>query len=46
MTAQRLDLEAKEAANKAARAKVERDVARHETTMTRLDTEAVGNAPT
>ena len=44
MTAQRLELEAKEAVDKAARAEAERDAARHETAMVRLETEAAGNA--
>ena len=44
LTAQRWELEAKEATDRAARAKAERDPARHETMMARLETKAVGNA--
>ena len=40
----RWKLEAKEATDKAARAKVERDVAWHETVMARLETKATGSA--
>ena len=39
LTTQRWELEAKEATNREARAKAERDVARHETVMARLETE-------
>ena len=38
------ELEAKEPADKAARAKAERDAARHETVMARLEAKTVGNA--
>ena len=44
MNAQRLELEAKEVANKAAWAKAKRDAARHEMAMARLYTEGAGNA--
>ena len=44
LTAQRWELEAKEVVDKAARAEAERDVARHETIMAWLETEAMGNA--
>ena len=44
LTAQHWELEAKEATDRAARAKAERDAARHETVMARLETEAAGNA--
>ena len=44
MIVQRLELEAKEAADKEAWAEEERDAARHETAMARLEIEAVGNA--
>ena len=44
MTIQRLELEAKEAADRAARAKTERDAARHEVAMARLEIEAAGSA--
>ena len=44
LIAQHWELEAKEAADMAARAKTERDAARNETVMARLDTEAGGNA--
>ena len=44
MTAQRLELEAKEAADKAALAEAERDATQHEMAMARLETEAAGNA--
>ena len=44
LIAQRWELEAKEAVEKAARAEVERDAARHETMMARLETEVAGNA--
>ena len=38
------ELEAKKPADKAARAKAERDAARHETVMARLEAKTVGNA--
>ena len=41
LTIQRLELEAKEAAD---RAETERDAARHEVAMARLETKAAGNA--
>ena len=44
LTAQRWELEAKEAADKAARVEAERDAARHETVIARLETEAAGNS--
>ena len=44
MISHRLKLKAKEVADKASRAKAERDVARHETVMARLETEVAGNA--
>ena len=44
MTTQRLELEAKEAVDKAAWVEVERDATCHETAMARLDTEAASNA--
>ena len=44
MTIQRLELEAKEAADRAARAETERDAARHEVAMARLEIEAAGSA--
>ena len=44
LTAQRWEFEAKEATDRAARAEAERDVARHETVMARLETKATGNA--
>ena len=44
LTIRRLELEAKEAADRAARAKTERDVARHEVAMARLEIEAAGSA--
>ena len=44
MTAQRLELEAKEVEGKAARAEVEKDVAHHETAGARLEFEAAGHA--
>ena len=44
MTARRWELEAKEAADKAARTKVEKDAAHHETVMARLEAEAVVSA--
>ena len=44
MTTKCLELEAKEATDKAARAEAERDAARHETTTAWLETVAVGNA--
>ena len=44
LTIQRLELEAKEAADRAARAKTERDAARHEVAMARLEIEAAGSA--
>ena len=44
MTAQRLELEVKEAEDKVARAKAKRDTARHKTAMARLEIEATGNA--
>ena len=43
MTIWRLKLEAKEAADRAARAKTERDAVRHEMVMVRLDIEAAGS---
>ena len=44
LTVQRLELEAKEAADRAAQAEAERDPARHKMVMERLKTEAAGNA--
>ena len=44
LTVQRWELEAKEVADKATRAEAERDAARHETVMARLETEEAGNA--
>ena len=44
LTAQRWEMEAKETTDRAERAEAERDVARHETVMTRLKTEAAGYA--
>ena len=44
MTAQRLELEAKEAVDKEAWVEAERDAACHEMAMARLETEAAGNA--
>ena len=44
LTTQHLELEAKEAVDREARVEPERDVARHETVMARLETEAEGNA--
>ena len=44
LTAQRWELEAKEVVDEAARVEAEKDAARHETIMARLETEAVGNA--
>ena len=44
LTTQRWELEAKEVADKATRAEAERDAARYETVMARLETEAAGNA--
>ena len=43
MTIRYLELEAKEAADRAARAETERDVARHEVAMARLEIEATGS---
>ena len=45
MTIQRLELEAKEAADRVARVETERDAARHEVVMAWLEIEAVGSAP-
>ena len=44
LTTRRWELEAKEVVDRAARAEAERDAARHETVMERLETEATGNA--
>ena len=44
LTAQHWELEAKESADRAAWAEAERDAARHETVMARLETEAMANA--
>ena len=44
MTIRRLELEAKEAVDRAARAKTERDVVRHEMAMVRLEIEVAGSA--
>ena len=44
MTAQCLELEVKEAADKAAQAEEERDAARHETVVAQLETEEAGRA--
>ena len=44
MNARRWELEAKEAVDRAARAKAERDATRHEETMARLEIDATGNA--
>ena len=44
LTAQRWELETKEATDRKALAEAERDAAQHETVMVRLETEAVGNA--
>ena len=44
LTAQSWELEAKEAVDKVARAEAERDAARHEMVMARLETKAEGNA--
>ena len=44
LTIRRLELEAKEAADRAAWAETERDVVRHEMAMVRLEIEAVGSA--
>ena len=43
-SSRRWESEAKEAVERAVRAEVERDVARHETSMTRLDAKAAGSA--
>ena len=44
LTAQSWELEAKEAADRAARAKAERGASQHKTVMARFETEEVGNA--
>ena len=44
LTARCLELEAKEAADRAARAKAERDAARHEKVMAQLETEVASSA--
>ena len=44
LTIRRLELEAKEAADRAARAETGRDAARHEVTMARLKIEVAGSA--
>ena len=44
LTIRRLELEAKEAADRAARAKTERDAARYEVAMAQLEIEAAGSA--
>ena len=44
LTIRRLELEAKEAADRAARAELERDAVRHEMAMVRLEIEAAGRA--
>ena len=44
MTIRRLELEAKEVADRAARAETERDAAPHEVAMARLEIEAAGSA--
>ena len=44
MTIWRLELEAKEAADRAARVETERDAARHEVVMARLKIQAAGSA--
>ena len=44
MTIRRLELEAKEAADRATQAETERDAARHEVAMERLEIEAAGSA--
>ena len=44
LTIRRLELEAKEAADRAARAKTKRDAVRHEIAMLRLEIEAAGSA--
>ena len=44
LTIRRLELEAKEAADRAAQAKTERDAARHEVEMAWLEIEAAGSA--
>ena len=44
LTTQHWELEAKEAADRAAQAEAERDAARHEMMMARLETEVAGNA--
>ena len=44
MTAQLLELEAKEAVDKASWVEAKRDAARHETAMAQLETKAAGNA--
>ena len=44
MTIRRLELEAKEAADRVARAETEKDAARHKVVMTWLDIEAAGSA--
>ena len=46
LTVRRLELEAKEAADREARAETERDAARHEVAMVCLETEAAGSART
>ena len=44
LACRRLELEAKESAERAARAEVERDMAGHEAVMTKLETEGAVNA--
>ena len=44
LTIRCLDLEAKEASDRAARAETERDAARHEVVMARLEIKAAGSA--
>ena len=44
LSIQRLELEAKEVADRAARAETERDASRHEVVMARLEIEAAGSA--
>ena len=44
LNAQRWELEAKEAVDRAARTEAERDAARHEAAMARLETDVAGSA--
>ena len=44
LNARRWELEAKEAEDRVARAKAERDIARHEAVMAQLETDVAGNA--